>query len=276
MNLILDKRKLIQQESILEWHYFASIFREMSDDSFFNGINILFTDNLESLPENFNKEKSIIFVISDERYTLPLYADGNVLIFKNYVLPEQEKFKVYPIPMGYSYGIVPLPVKKISERKFDIGFQGNLHTSRPHILNHIIQELNNRNTDRAYNVLIANSTNSLKYSENLNDTKISLILDGQITPETFRFFESTYFGCVNLASKNLPNNWLYSNNDYYKVDWNNPKEIVDLISNLLNDSDLLLQSSLNSYNSWKQNYSPSSVKNYIKNLYHYDIHYSTI
>jgi hypothetical protein len=261
MKLIIDKSNRLKNEESWEWRYYSNIFRLMQEDIFFENETIIFTDNLETLPIN-DKKDCIIFLISDEKYTAPSYINNIKVVFKNYVFPEQEELKIFPIPQGYNKSLVKLPFKNINERSYDISFQGNFHTTRYSIVNSIIQELQKRNL--SISACFKQSSNMLEYSENLCNSKISLCLDGQITPENFRFFESCIFGCTIIASENLPKNWLYDKEFYYKVNWNDEVSIVDLIVDLLNNKEKLENSCTNSYNAWKNYYSENSLINYIK------------
>jgi len=261
MNLIIDRSNRLANEWCWEWHYIMNIFRELEKiDS--NKYQYIFTDNLETLPVEPNNN-TVVFIVSDEHYSIPKYTGKVKAIFKNYVLPEQESLNIYPIPQGYNKDLVFYPYKNIQERLYDIGFQGNFHTSRPNVIQGILNEINKRNLK--LNILLKESSNAFDYSNNLWNTKISLCLDGQITPENFRFFESSIFGCAVFGSNNLPKNWIYEQNHYIKVNWNNSTEVVDNIEYLLNNSSDLEKYSKLSYNIWNNLYSPNNISNFIFN-----------
>ena len=259
MNLIIDKSNRLAHEWCWEWHYIMNIFRELEkyDNQKYQYI---FTDNLEVLPIEPNKN-IIVFIVSDEHYTIPKYVHKVKAIFKNYVLPEQEKLNIYPIPQGYNKDLIFYPYKDISERAYDIGFQGNFHTSRPIVIQNILNEIKKRNLN--LNILFKESQSAFDYSSNLCNTKISLCLNGQVTPENFRFFESSILGCVVMASENLPKNWIYEQNHYIKVNWNNSVEVVNNIEYLLNNDFDLKNYSKQSYNAWNNIYNPNNVSNFI-------------
>jgi hypothetical protein len=259
MNLLIDRSNRLANEWCWEWHYIMSIFRliEKQDNEEYQYI---FTDNLQTLPVQANKN-TIVIIVSDEHYTIPKYAHEVKAIFKNYVFPEQEILNIYPIPQGYNKDLIFYPYKKISERKYDIAFQGNFHTSRPFIIKNILNEIEKRNLN--LNILLKESQSAFEYSNNLCDTKISLCLDGQITPENFRFFESSILGCAILASDTLPKNWIYDQTHYIKVNWKDPIMVVNNIENLLNNNLFLEEMSKNSSQAWENFYSPSKIANYI-------------
>lgn len=261
MNLIIDRSNRLANQWCWEWHYIMNIFRELEKiDS--NDYQYIFTDNLEALPVEPNNN-TVVFIVSDEHYTVPKYAEKVKAIFKNYVFPDQEALNIYPIPQGHNKDLIFYPYKNIEERTYDIGFQGNFHTSRPIVIQGILDEINKRNL--RLNILLNQSSNAFDYSNNLWNTKISLSLDGQVTPENFRFFESSILGCTIIASNNLPKNWIYDQNHYIKVDWMNSKEVVDNIENLLTDKNLLERLSIRSYNVWNNLYNPKNVSIYISN-----------
>jgi hypothetical protein len=259
MNLIIDKSNRLANEWCWEWHYIMSIFREIEKCDK-QQYQYILTDNLNQLPVQPNKN-IIVIIVSDEQYTIPKYTNEVKAIFKNYVYPAQESLNIYPIPQGYNKDLVFYPYKQISERKYDVGFQGNFHTSRPLIINNILNEIQKRNLH--LNLFIQETQKPFEYSKNLLDTKISLCLDGQITPENFRFFESSILGCGILASDALPKNWIYDQTHYIKVNWKDPVMVVNNIEDLLNNNSFLEKMSNKSYEAWENLYSPTKIANYI-------------
>lgn len=259
MNYIIDRSNRLANKWCWEWHYIMNILRQLELKNV-NQYKYIFTDNLEKLPSCACKN-SVVFIVSDEHYTIPKYTGDVKAIFKNYVLPDQEKLNIFPIPQGHNKDLIFYPYKNLDERKYDVSFQGNFHTSRPVVINGIIDELNNRRLN--VNLFLKESEDPFEYSENLINSKISLCLDGQVTPENFRFFESSIFGCAIIASCNYPKNWIYDQNHYLKVNWLNPKDIVDKIELLLNNKKILEKYSMESYMAWYKLYSPESVSEYI-------------
>lgn len=262
MQLIIDKSNRLSTDISWEWNYIMDIFREIENIEELNNFDFIFTDNIDYV-EIKNKENTIVIIVSDEKYTVPKYTNDVKAIFKNYALPSQEKLNIFPIPQGYNKNIIYFPKKKICERKYDVSFQGNLHTTRGLVLHNILQILENKKLK--INYLFKQSANGLEYSENLLNTKISLCLDGQITPENFRFFESTMLGCIVLGGEQLPMNWLYQTNHFIKVNWQNSIDIVDRIINLVDNNDLMQKFSDLSYQTWQEKYCGKAVAKYIKN-----------
>lgn len=261
MNLFIDKSNRLNNDVSWEWNYMMDIFRGIENIKELDNFNFIFTDNLEQIDIK-DKDRTIVIVVSDERYTIPRYVNDVKAIFKNYVLPEQETLNIFPIPQGYNKNIIHFPKKKISERKYEVSFQGNFHTSRGLVLHNIFQALENRRIK--VNGLFKQSANGLEYSENLLNTKISLCLDGQITPENFRFFESAMLGCVVFAGYHLPNNWLYQSDHFIRVDWRDSIDIADKIIKLIDSNDIMQQYSDRSYRAWEEKYSGTAVAKYIK------------
>lgn len=178
------------------------------------------------------------------------YQNKKVLIF-------------FPIPQGHNKDLIFYPYKNISSRKYDLSFQGNFHTSRPIVIKNILDELNNRKLD--INFLVKETEDPFDYSNNLADSKISLCLDGQVTPENFRFFESSILGCAIIGSCNYPKNWIYNQEHYLKVNWLNSKDVVDKIELLLTNSNILDNYARKSYKAWDMLYKPKKVCEYIIN-----------
>jgi hypothetical protein len=261
MNLFIDKSNRLNSDMSWEWNYMMDIFRAIENIPELNNFDFILTDNLEYV-EIKNKENTVVFIVSDEKYTIPKYVNNVKAIFKNYVLPDQEEFNIFPIPQGYNKNIIHFPKKKISDRKYEVSFQGNLHTTRAIVLDNIFKTLEGKNFK--INGLFKGSSDGLEYSENLLNTKISLCLDGQITPENFRFFESTMLGCVVLAGGMAPNNWLYQSKHFIIVDWRNPFDIAQKIINLIDNNDLMQKYSDLSYKTWEDKYSGKAVAEYIK------------
>jgi hypothetical protein len=238
------------------------IFREIETDDRNSNFNFILTDNLSYIDLSPNSAKEdIVFLISDEQYSIPQYHDKVRAIFKNYATIQQEKYNIYPIPQGFIKDLIFLPFKEPQKRTIDLLFQGNPHTTRHIILQNILQEISARNL--SLNILFSQSVCPLDYSTNLANAKISLCLDGQQTPESFRFFESCIHGCAIIANKSMPQNWIYEDNFYFKVDWQDTKSVVNIIEQLVNNSEFLENYCKGSYNIWNSKFSASAIKEYI-------------
>jgi hypothetical protein len=262
MKYLIDKSNRLSATITWEWAYMMQIFREIEADDRNSNFNFILTDNLYHIDLSANSSKEdIVFLISDEQYSIPHYHDNVRAIFKNYATTEQEKYNIYPIPQGFIKDLIFLPFKEPQKRTIDLSFQGNPHTTRPIILHNILQEISARNLN--LNILFSQSVSSLDYSTNLANTKISLCLDGQQTPESFRFFESCIHGCTIIASRSMPQNWIYEDNFYFKVDWQDSKSVVDIIEHLLNNSAYLENYCKGSYNIWNSKFSANAIKEYI-------------
>lgn len=261
MNYIIDRSNRLANSSCWEWHYIMNIFRCLESRGL-SKYKCIFTDNLLTLPAQPD-ENTIVFIVSDEHYNIPVYAKNVKMIFKNYVFPEQESLNIFPIPQGHNKDLIFFPYKDINSRKYDVSFQGNFHTTRPMVIKSILEEINSRKLN--INLLFKNTQDAFEYSNNLSESKISLCLDGQVTPESFRFFESSILGCAIIGSCNYPKNWIYNQDHYIKVNWRNPKDIVDKIELLLTNPNLLEEYALKSYQAWNHLYKPENVCDYIIN-----------
>lgn len=98
MNYIIDRSNRLANKWCWEWHYIMNIFRELESCDV-NEYEYIFTDNLEKLPIEPSK-KTVVFIVSDEHYTIPRYTENVRAIFKNYVLPEQESFNIFSNTTG--------------------------------------------------------------------------------------------------------------------------------------------------------------------------------
>lgn len=242
----------------MEWNYTMNIIYELSlllDDSWL----LIFTDQMGSLP-NFDgvpKENVIVILIGDEDARIPAYHDQVGYVFKHYLNSDCEAGNVYPIPQGLMTGLLNLPYRKIEDRGTDLMFFGNPHGSRKAIL----QGLYDRLKDKC-NVFFgegnAETFKMHKYSHRLFDSKISLDLMGGKSSETFRYYESIFYGCVTLSYPKKEN-WIYRNNPTIVPNWNDLDSVANDILNLLGDTRKMQEISERSVNYWALRLAPSVV-----------------
>lgn len=214
----------------------------------------------QSLPslEGHDPKKVIVIQISDEHSRIPAFHKDVGFVFKHYLKSNNEAGNVFCLPLGVMTCFVPLPFRSPKDRSIDVFFSGNWHTSRRGILNGLKERLGNK-----YNlVFLENNAVTMvqpTYSHYLMDSKISLCLDGGISKESYRVGESLCSGCVSLASKDLPNNWIYENSPLVRVDWSNLDKVAEGIEKTLSDQETLWGLAKESFDFYNKTYDPKFI-----------------
>lgn len=218
-------------------------------------------------------KKNILIMKSDERGIIPPFIDDLFMVFRMYnnnLVVDYKK--IFPIPCGYSmihknngetYTYHYKEPKNINERTIDLFFSGQISANR----NQMISAINK--IKGKYNVLtnvtdgFAKGFNINEFYEKLGDAKISLVPNGVVIPESFRFFESFMRHCIVITT--LPQN---SNYDmwYYKdcpaLFLNNWSELTESkIDELLKNLDYHYERSKIYF---ENKISPKAVATYIK------------
>jgi hypothetical protein len=217
----------------MEWTYTPALIKHLStklDDSW----KLIWTgeNDLPSL-EGHDPQKTIVFQISDEKYSEPSFHKNVKAVFKHYVKSDCDFGNVYPIPQGVMTGFVQLPNRKPKDRSIDVFFSGNWHTSRRGILEGLSQRL----SGKCNVVFLENHCVSMvqpTYSHYMMDSKIVLDLSGALGPETYRFYEGLAAGCT-VLSYQKPDNWIYRSNPSFVPDWGNLDQVSQTILELLSD-----------------------------------------
>ena len=103
-----------------------------------------------------------------------------------------------------------------------------------------------------------------EYANYLNESRVSLCLGGNCSPETFRFFESMQTGCI-VVSPKMPSNDLYAGRPGFEIgEIDNPNAVAEVIESILADPqkhDVLQHGSLQT---WTARYSPPAVAAMVK------------
>lgn len=187
---------------------------------------------------------------------------------------------VYDIPLGY-YKQLDLPIRQISERQYDIFFDGSLATEKfstrsfkywlkdPKIvsrkkmlesinkLDDVKPELNIKLTlTKGFHT--TSQLDSKRYSENMMNTKICLVPRGT-TFETFRFFEALRYGCI-IVTEALPSKWFYDGSPAIQIkDWDELRELLDRFE----DNNYIQEMHQKSIDWWNEKCSEPAVAKYI-------------
>jgi len=191
-------------------------------------------------------KKNIIIGTSDEYMedVFPQYISDSVAIFKQYLLPEQEVSNVYSFPLGYNKKYISLENKPVNERSVDVFFSGHMSSQNRHnsmlpiinYFNNVPKHLRPKldiNVSRGFNMGLSGE----EYSKRLHNSKIAICPHGNVSVETFRFYEAVKSGCV-VVSPPLPNTEIYKSSNVIQVDdWHN--NAGQVIMDLLKDQSIL-------------------------------------
>lgn len=209
------------------------------------------------IPPALNAETAVI-ILSDELYRIPKDIAA-LAVFKQYV--SDKDTTSIPFPLGFRRRFPTLSPKPIAARTIDAGFVGRDY---PHRKTFLAELSNHPKLSRFQLKLTCELRLSIsEFAEFLNDTKVSLCLAGNSSPETFRYFESTKSGCIVITPR-MPNNALYQNHPGIEVD---AIDDVDRVASVLEsvlqsaaEQKVLQQRSLEA---WESQYSPKAIASMI-------------
>lgn len=226
----------------------------------------------DSILEN---KRNILILKSDERGITPPYLDDFYCVFRMYNNNNLvDNKKIFPIPCGYctsnmsvggTYKSGDIAKKKISERSIDLFYSGQRSPKRSPMINSINQ------LSKKYNILI-NETNGfgqgfnlIDYYKYLSDSKIALVPEGAVIPESFRYFESFEKNCIVITTfpRNTHfNNWYYEKSPAIFLNtWDELNEsVIDDALDRINFFEKENEKYFNDY------ISPRAVAEYIKKI----------
>lgn len=199
-------------------------------------------------------ETTVVVILSDELYRIPKTFPA-LVVLKQYV-PKEDKTSI-PFPLGVRRDFPSLLPKPMKERAIDVGFVGRMYPHRKGFLT----ELSRHARLRSFRLALSceRRLGLAEFADFLNDSRISLCLSGNCSPETFRYFESLKMGCIVVTPK-MPDNDLYFNHPGIQVgDMNNLDEVATVLQSVLEASeehDALQQKSLVA---WESQYSPRAM-----------------
>ena len=103
-----------------------------------------------------------------------------------------------------------------------------------------------------------------EYSDFLNNTKVSLCLPGNFSPETFRFYESMKIGCI-VVSATMPANGLYRSHPGVQLNQiDDVDQVAETLQSILETSEEHDAMQVRSLEAWESHYSPQAVAAAIK------------
>jgi hypothetical protein len=210
------------------------------------------------IPKAVSEETALI-ILSDELYRVP--KEIRVLaVFKQYV--SNKDTTSVPFPLGVRRGFPSLPPKPIAERSIDVGFVGRNYPHRKTFL----AELSNHAKLRPFRLRLTCEVrlSISEYSDFLNDTKISICLGGNSSPETFRYYESTKLGCIVITPR-MPANALYASHPGIQIgEIDNVDEVATVLESVLQAPEKHEAFQERSLLAWQTQYSPKAVAAMIK------------
>jgi hypothetical protein len=209
-------------------------------------------DKLDIPPEV--NEETVLIILSDELYRVPKKIAARA-VFKQYV-SDQDNESI-PFPLGVRRGLSCLSPKPIKQRTIDVGFVGRTYPHRETFL----AELSNHSKLKRFRLeLKCEARLSIsEYSDFLNNTKVSICLGGNSSPETFRYFESTKLGCIVITPK-MPANTLYESHPGIQVgEINNVDDVAAVLQCVLQAPEEHEAFQQRSLLAWETQYSPQAV-----------------
>jgi hypothetical protein len=210
------------------------------------------------IPKAVNEETALI-ILSDELYRVPKEI-GALAVFKQYV--SNEDTTSIPFPLGVRRGFPCLPPKPIAKRSIDVGFVGRNYPHRKTFL----AELSNHAKLSHFRLQLGCEMrlSISEYSHFLNDTKISICLGGNSSPETFRYYESTKLGCIVITPR-MPTNALYASHPGIQVDEiDDVDKVAAVLESVLQAPERHETFQERSLLAWQTQYSPQAVAAMIK------------
>lgn len=221
--------------------------------------------------------KKLVLCIGDEspRADYPFLNEVD-LVFRMY-LPENQRGKIYHVPVGPSHHFAPSPLVPFAERPHNVFFSGNLHLGRaglyraltrlpdwlPFAVLHRLKKVLGERFDGAFpNSIVRFSTgfhNGIApedYARMLGESKIVLCPPGVENPETMRHFESASLGCV-VVTEALPDVAVYRNAPFVVLaSW---RELRATVARLLAEPNRLLDLHHQTLAWWRSTSRPEAV-----------------
>jgi len=263
------------EDNVCEWHYIQSVIEHLKfDDSVkLHIVSVTqewdYRDKVVLDPD----KKNVIIGLADEYMTdnIPQDWKDNAVVFKSYLLPEQEGGNVHAFPLGYNKKHIPTENLPIINRPVDVFFSGHMASKKRRdymkglidffsVLNPKDRPNLDINISGGFNMGLSGE----QYSRRMHRAKIVICPAGNVSMETFRHYESMRSGSV-VVSPKLPETKIYKDSYICQVDdWHN--DAGNVIMDLLKDLDMLqlIQDKQNA--DFINRYSPQAVAKYITEL----------
>jgi len=257
----------VDRDNLCETNYFDDIVGFLNKK--LSNYSIIITANWTNLPAT--KYKKIVILGGEEGGYAGLkpysqYSDV-IAVFRFYNIKGRYDNKyIFPIPPGYNCRsndeimIKMYPEKKISERKYDIFYSGQILNCRKELVVMLERLKDSFTIFSQVNPSFRRGLDINDYYRALGDTKICVCPDGA-SADTFRYVEACGSGCIIITTPK-EDLWYYHNAPVFFIDdWSLLTK--DYISNILNkDTEAIHYATLDYY---QQCLSAEAVVNYIKN-----------
>lgn len=216
------------------------------------------TNNKEEILEFektiINGKKNILLLKSDEAGITPYFIDRLFLVFRFYnnKLLYDDK-KIFALPCGYASNFDFAyndsvydnnnDKMELTKRNNDIFFSGQLTTyNRQSMKNSVDKIRNNYNYTLNYTSGFARGFELDEYYKKMSDSKICLVPDGAVVPESFRYFEAFETNAIVITTYPIKNDnynhWYYDKSPaIFLDDWSQLND--DLIRKLLTEKSLI-------------------------------------
>jgi len=253
--------------NICEPPYFLEILKhienDLNDDYHFIISRTNSTEEIEQFKSCIIQgKKNILILLSDEAGIKPYFLDELCMVFRTYSNSRlHDDNKIFSVPCGYSCGYGGFFGKSdwkydnkeeskipLIDREFDIFFSGQVSPNR-------IECVRSLQKIKGYFNSKVNITNGFakgyeldEYYSLMQNSKIAIVPNGAVVPESFRYFEAFESNCIVISSfpigNNIYNNWFYDNSS--AIFLNNWSELTkDLVEDLLKLENLKKYDKLN-------------------------------
>jgi hypothetical protein len=268
-------------------HYYSILTTLKKISPVFNEYIFIITRNVDELPikDRAKLGRTIVIVIGDEWNRAPKYSNKvafvykspgqitklafqknwlwfNILVLIQYIriwfkrLPYQHKENVISIPL-YGYRYLPMEIKPIQEREYDMSFMGSIfhnHNRKGAWIRQILKTPKILSRTKAIGTMEKlkdkysiyhkatvffphsdRESEEKNYSEILMNTKICICPRGT-NLETFRYFEGLRYGCIIIAEDQPDYEYLKESPAIILKSWD---DLPGILSNLYKNKELM-------------------------------------
>ena len=225
-------------------------------------------------------KKNILILLSDEAGIRPYFLDELFLVFRTYSNKNlYDDKKIFAIPCGYCGGSAMsynnhqyLDMEKdkapLIDREYDIFYSAQMSPNRIECVNNLMKIKDKFNTIINVTDGFAKGVSLVEYYNLMQNSKIAIVPNGAVVPESFRYFEAFESNCVVITSFprniDLYNNWFYDNSPAVFINnWNELTE--NLIRNLLTDENLK-KYEIENKKYFNNNLSSKAISSYMLNV----------
>ena len=222
--------------------------------------------------------KKVVFCVCDESArTAYAFLDKVDLVFRMY-LPEEQRGKVFHVPVGPSRHFAGGEVIPFAERPRNVFFSGNLHQGRAGLyraltgvsflsfgLLHKLRRLLGEQFDKAFpastirfSTGFHNGIAPQEYAKYLGESKLVLCPAGIESAESMRHFEAASLGCV-VVTEAMPDVTVYRNAPFVVLpSW---RELQPTVRKLLREPNRLFDLHAQTLEWWHTTANPTAVAN---------------